>query len=87
MATDAGKHRAAPLFEARRSLGTAGRAALDHMLRPLRSAEAKAHRLHALEREGETGLTPLIALLGLVSFLVPVFIVILGVAFAAYFLA
>jgi len=97
MAPETGQHRAAPPSEARRTVSSAGRAAkhasglygrtLHAALRPIRSAEAEAHHLHAVEQKGEAGETPYIAILGLFLFLLPAFLVMLGLGFAAYYLA
>jgi hypothetical protein len=56
-------------------------------LRPIRSAESEAHHLHMVEHEGEADVTPYIATLGVFLFLLPIFLVILGLAFAAYYLS
>lgn len=57
-------------------------------LRPFRTTVAEARHLHAIEREGESGETPFIAVIGLVLFLLlPAFVVLMGVAFAVYYLA
>ena len=53
----------------------------------IRRAKAEAHHLHEVEQEGESGETPFIATLGVFLFLVPIFLVIVGLAFAAYYLA
>ena len=110
MQPDAGRQRAAPRPEARRTarcgslaparqsnMGTAGRAAihaaslyrrtLHGVLRLIRSAEAEAHHLHAVEQKGEAVETPFIAILGLTLFFLPVFLVMTALAFAAYYLA
>lgn len=42
--------------------------------------------LHAREFEGETTVTPLLMVAGLLLLIVPVLVVILGAAFAAYYL-
>ncbi len=54
---------------------------------PVRNVEAEAHHLHEVEQEGESGETPFIAILGIVLFLVPIFLLMLGLALAAYYLA
>jgi hypothetical protein len=54
---------------------------------PVRAIEAEASHLHEIEQTGESGETPFIAILGVVLFLLPIFLVMLGVAFAAYYLA
>lgn len=54
---------------------------------PVRAIEAEAVHLHEIEQAGESGETPFIAILGIVLFLVPIFLVMLGLAFGAYYLA
>jgi hypothetical protein len=54
---------------------------------PVHGIEHEAEHLHAIEREGESGETPFIALLGLILFLLPIVIVFLAIAFGAYYLA
>ena len=54
---------------------------------PVEAVEAEAHHLHEVEQAGEVPETPFIALLGVVLFVLPVFLVIVGLAFAAYYLA
>jgi hypothetical protein len=49
--------------------------------------EAEAEHLREVERVGESGETPFVAILGIVLFLLPIVALILGVAFAAYYLA
>ncbi len=53
---------------------------------PVQSVEAEAHHLIEVETAGESPETPLIVLLGVVLFLLPIVLVILGLAFAAYYL-
>jgi hypothetical protein len=53
---------------------------------PVHEIEAEAEHLHEIERAGESAATPLIAFLGLLLFLLPIFIVVLGIAFAAYYI-
>jgi hypothetical protein len=66
----------------------AGVRTLRAVLRPIHAAGAEAHHLHAIERKGESGETPFIAIAGLVLFvLLPAYLVMLGLAFAAYYLA
>jgi hypothetical protein len=57
------------------------------VLRPIRGAEHEAHHLHEVEQQGESGVTPLIAILGLVFFLGSIFLVLLALALLAYNLA
>ncbi len=54
---------------------------------PVRTVEDEAHHLHEIEQEGESGETPFIAILGMVLFLLPIFLVMLGLALAAYYLS
>ena len=53
----------------------------------IRRAKSEAHHLHEVEQEGESGETPFLATFGVFLFLVPIFLVIVGLAFAAYYLA
>ena len=55
--------------------------------RPVQEIEAEAEHLLEVEREGESQSTPFIAILGIVLFLTPIVLVILGLSFAAYYLA
>ncbi len=73
--------------DAARHAGTLYRKALSWLRRPVREVEAEAHHLHEVEREGESGETPFIAILGIVIFLLPIVLLVLGLAFAAYYLA
>jgi hypothetical protein len=59
----------------------------DWVAHPVRKTEAEAHHLHEVEQEGESGETPFIAILGIVLFLLPIFLVMLGLALLAYYLA
>jgi hypothetical protein len=54
---------------------------------PLRGIEAEADHLREVERVGESAETPYIAILGLLFFLAPLFLLLVGLAFAAYYLA
>ena len=56
------------------------------MRRPARKLEAEAEHLHEIERAGEAPETPFIAILGVFLFLFPIFCVMLGLAFGAYYL-
>jgi hypothetical protein len=56
------------------------------VLTPFRRVEAEAEHVHEIEQEGESGATPFIAVLGIFLFLLPIFLVILGLAYAAYYL-
>ena len=55
--------------------------------RPVASISAEAHHLIEVEEAGENAETPLIALIGIVLFLLPIILVILGLVFAAYYLS
>jgi len=54
---------------------------------PARNVEAEAEHLRQVEQTGEAGETPFIVILGLVFFLLPLFLFLVGVAFAAYYIA
>lgn len=56
-------------------------------MHPVRGVESEARHLYEIEREGESGETPFIAMLGLAVFLGSVFLVMLGIAFLAYYLS
>lgn len=52
-----------------------------------RRLETDAVHLHDVEKRGEEAATPFIAVGGVILFLLPIFLFLLGVAFAAYYLA
>ena len=54
---------------------------------PVRKVESEAGHLHDVERAGESPETPLIVIVGLILFLIPIFLLIVGLSFAAYYLA
>ena len=54
---------------------------------PVRKIEAEAEHLREVEQAGESGEAPFIAILGLILFLLPIFLLMAGLAFAAYYLA
>jgi hypothetical protein len=56
-------------------------------LRPVRKIEAEAHHLHEVERTGESGETPYIAILGVFLFLVPIFGFMIGLAALGVYIA
>jgi hypothetical protein len=77
---------------------TAGRTAATHagdlyrkafafLRHPVRKVEAEAEHLLEIERAGEGGETPLVAVFGIILFLVPIVLLIGGLSFAAYYLA
>jgi hypothetical protein len=78
-----------PTFEeevtrvSRRLAGGIRWAALLDQLRPLRTIERQAHHLHEVEQAGESEYTPWIAVVGLVLFLVSVFVLMTAIAFTA----
>jgi hypothetical protein len=63
------------------------RKALRGGARPVEKLEAEVHHLHEIEQSGESGATPFIAFGGLILFLLPIFLVMLGLALAAYYIA
>jgi hypothetical protein len=67
--------------------GALYRRALRRGARPVEKLESEAHHLHEIEQRGEAGVTPFIAIGGLILFLLPIFLVMLGLALAAYYLA
>ena len=73
--------------DAARHAGTLCRKAFGSSRHPVREIEAEAEHLLEVERKGESEATPLIAILGVVLFLAPIVLLILGLAFAAYYLA
>lgn len=54
--------------------------------RPVAALEGEVEHLHEIEQRGESGETPFIAILGIILFLLPIFAVMLGLAFGAYYL-
>jgi hypothetical protein len=50
-------------------------------------AETEVQHLHDVEREGESGETPFLATAGVFLFILPIFLVILGLALLAYYLS
>jgi hypothetical protein len=70
-----------------RHAGNLYRRLLRKPTRPIEKLEAEARHLHDVEQRGESGVTPFIAIGGLILFLVPIVLFMLGVAFAAYYLA
>ena len=46
---------------------------------PFRGTGAEAHHLYEVEQAGTSAATPLIAFLGLILFIVPIFLVMLGI--------
>jgi hypothetical protein len=79
----------APAFEkdatrvSRRLAGGTRAAVLLDPRRPLRTIEREAHHLHEVEQAGESEYTPWIAIVGLVLFFVPVFVMMTAIAFTA----
>jgi hypothetical protein len=71
---------------AARHAGSLYRRAFRAALRPIRKVEAEAQHLHEVERAGDLGETPFIAILGVILFLLPIFGFMVGLAFAAYYL-
>lgn len=73
--------------DAAQHAGTLYRKAFNRLRHPVREIEAEVEHLREVEREGESAETPFIAILGIILFLLPVVAVLLGLAFAAYYLA
>jgi hypothetical protein len=73
--------------DAARHAGTLYRKAFGPLRRPLREIEAEAEHLLEVERKGESEATPFIAILGVIFFLTPIVLLVLGLAFTAYYLA
>ena len=72
--------------QAARHAGGLYRKSLDRALRPIRKVEREVEHLHQVEQTGESAETPYIAILGLVLFLGSIFAIMVGLAFAAYYL-
>jgi hypothetical protein len=72
--------------DAAKHAGSRYRRAFAWVVRPVRKLEAEARHLHEIEQEGESAEAPFIAILGIVLFLVPIFLLMLGLALAAYYL-
>jgi hypothetical protein len=73
--------------DAARHAGTRYRKAFNRLRHAVREIEAEVEHLREVEREGESGETPFIAILGTILFLLPIVVLVLGLAFAAYYLA
>jgi Xaa-Pro aminopeptidase len=73
--------------DAARHAGSLYRRSFAWLRHPVRKAEAEAEHLREIERAGEAGETPFIVILGLVLFLAPLFLFLVGVSFAAYYIA
>ena len=67
--------------------GTLYRRAFSWLRHPVKRLEQEAGHLHEVEQAGESGVTPLIAIAGIILFLLPIVAIVLGLSFAAYFLA
>jgi hypothetical protein len=75
----------APARATRHAAGLYGRL-FDAVRRPVRKIEDEVHHLLEVEEVGEAGETPFIAILGVILFLLPVFLVMLGIILAVYYL-
>jgi hypothetical protein len=73
--------------DAARHAGSLYRKAFGRLRHPVREIEAEVDHLVEVERKGESGETPFIVLIGVVLFLLPIVLLVLGLAFAAYYLA
>jgi len=67
--------------------GTIYRRTLTWLRHPFRGVKDEAEHLHDIERSGESAETPAIAIFGLILFLLPIVLLVLGLSFAAYYLA
>ena len=67
--------------------GTLYRRAFSWLRHPVKRLEEEAEHLHKVEQAGESEVTPFIAIAGLILFLLPIVVLVLGLSFAAYFLA
>jgi len=67
--------------------GTLYRRAFSWLRHPVKRLEHEAGHLHEVEQAGESEVTPLIAIAGIILFLLPIVAIVLGLSFAAYFLA
>jgi hypothetical protein len=73
--------------DAARHAGTLYQKAFTRLRHPVQEIEAEVEHLREVEREGESGETPFITILGVILFLLPIVALVLGLAFAAYYLA
>ena len=61
--------------------------AVSHWTRhPIQAVEEEAKHLHDIEKDGTSGATPLISIAAVGMFLLPVVVVVMGVALALYYL-
>jgi len=67
--------------------GTLYRKAFGFLRRPVQEIEPEVEHLLEVEQEGESETTPFIAIVGLIFFHTPIVLVVLGLSFAAYYLA
>ena len=74
--------------DAARHAGGIYRRALPRRVRhPVQAIEDEVEHLHELEHEGVSEATPLVVLLGIIVFLLPIVLLILALAFGAFYLA
>jgi hypothetical protein len=69
-----------------RHVGTFYRMTFRRAAVPVETLESEVRHLREIEQRGEAGETPFIAAVGVVAFLLPIFLVMLGLALAAYYL-
>ena len=72
---------------ATRHAGGLYRKTFNAVSKPFRKIEEEVHHLESVERTGESGETPLIAFFGVILFLLPIFVLMLGLALLAAHLA
>jgi hypothetical protein len=73
--------------DAARHAGDRYRRTFAWLRHPARNVEAEARHLREVEQAGEAGETPFVVIGGVVLFLIPIFLLMLGVALAAYYIA
>jgi len=71
---------------AARHAGSIYRRLFSRLRHPIKELEAEAEHLIEIEKKGESAETPLVAIVGIILFLLPIVLLILGLAFAAYYL-
>lgn len=85
---DASYHRVVSTANsATRHAGSLYRRLFAFVRHPVRKIEDEAHHLHEVEEQGESGETALIVFLGVILFILPIFLVMLVIIYGAYALA
>ena len=87
-AHDASYHRVVSTANsATRHAGSLYRRLFAFVRHPVRKIEDEAHHLREVEDRGESGETPLIVFLGVILFILPIFLVMLVIIYGAYVIA